>query len=129
MHEAALACETRTRGVNRRSADPSAVMMSRPKKEYVMPTWKQSLMDWVDYDGYDAGESEPCEVRIDENAIVVSYEDDRGAVNYIGEGKGPGHFALESPERNGKATLRICSRVARSSKDFGLRRAGRGSGG
>jgi hypothetical protein len=38
---------------------------------------------------------------------VVSYEDDRGVVNYKGEGKGPGHFALESLERNGKATLHM----------------------
>jgi hypothetical protein len=99
-----------------------------PMKEYVMPTWKQSLMDWMDYDGSDAGESELCEVRIDENVIVVSYEDDRGVVNYKGEGKGPGHFALESPEWNGKATLHMFE-GSKILEGFGLRRAGRGSGG
>jgi hypothetical protein len=37
-------------------------------KPHVMPAWKPSRMDWVDDDGSDAGESEPCEVRIQEAA-------------------------------------------------------------
>ncbi|MBU2807576.1 hypothetical protein HF285_04675 [Acidithiobacillus ferrooxidans F221] len=45
------------------------------------------------------------EVRIDEREIVVSYEDDDGVVIYRGNNDGSGHFSLEAPERNGRASL------------------------
>lgn len=45
-----------------------------------------------------------CEVRIDGDEIVVSYEDD-GRVIYRGQQVGPGHFNLKCPERGGSATL------------------------
>lgn len=45
------------------------------------------------------------EVRIDESEIVVSYEDEDGIVIYRGNNDGSGHFALNAPERDGKASL------------------------
>ena len=63
-------------------------------------------MDSVFYDDTPAYEHDACEVRIDDNLIVVSYEDDAyGTVVYEGKDKGAGHFVLECTPLAGKATL------------------------
>lgn len=72
-----------------------------------MSIWKNSRMDSVYYDDTEALEDEPCEVRIDGDLIVVSYEDDDGVVIYKGKSQGAGHFQLTAPERNAKATLHM----------------------
>lgn len=66
---------------------------------------KTALMDSVFYDETPANEGEECEIRIDGNEIVVSYEDDDGVVIYRGKDEGHGHFVLECPERQARATL------------------------
>ena len=72
-----------------------------------MPVFSKSKMDSVYYDDTPAYEGEACEVRIDGSEIVVSYEDDRGIVLYKGKEDGHGHYALECPERQGKASLHM----------------------
>lgn len=66
---------------------------------------KTALMDTVFYDDTPANEREECEIRINGNEIVVSYEDDDGVVIYKGKDKGHGHFVLECPERQARVTL------------------------
>lgn len=70
-----------------------------------MPVWKNARMDNAYYDQRTALEDDSCEVRIDGEQIVVSYEDDDGVVLYKGKEHGLGHFQLTAPERDGKATL------------------------
>ena len=70
-----------------------------------MAVWHNCKMDTVSYRAAD--EDEPCEVKIDENVIVVSYFDDGGAVNYVGANDGTGHFKLDCKERDGQATLHM----------------------
>ncbi len=61
-------------------------------------------MDTVFYDHTPAYENEDCDIRIHEKDISVSYND-HGMVIYRGKDEGHGHFILECPERNGKASL------------------------
>lgn len=72
-----------------------------------MTVWKNAKVDTVYYDETEADEGDDCEIRIDGDQIVVSYEDDEGVVLYKGKNHGNGHFQLSSPERNGKATLHM----------------------
>lgn len=46
----------------------------------------------------------PCQVRIGDNEIVVSYDDD-GLVTYSGAEVEPGHWRLEARGVKGRATL------------------------
>lgn len=71
-----------------------------------MPVYSNSKMDSV-YCGDTllAYEGEDCEVRIDGEEIVVSYQDDQEIVVYKGKENSQGHYILESPERQGEATL------------------------
>lgn len=62
-------------------------------------------MDIVFYDETPADEGEECEIRIDGNEIVLSYKDDGSVVIYKGKDEGHGHFVLECPEKQAKATL------------------------
>lgn len=62
-------------------------------------------MDTVYYDESTADEGKECEIRIDKNEIVVSYEDEGVFVIYKGKDEGNGHFVLQCPERQGMATL------------------------
>lgn len=71
-----------------------------------MAVWNNSLMDIVYYDKTEACEQDPCEVRIEGNEIVVSYDDDVPVV-FKGHLNGPGHFELACAEVNGKATLHM----------------------
>jgi hypothetical protein len=47
----------------------------------------------------------PCEVKIIENEIVVSYKTDNGFVLYKGEELGDGHYSLSASATGGRATL------------------------
>ena len=66
---------------------------------------KTALMDTVFYNETPAFEEEKCEIRITGNEIVISYRDDDDVIIYKGKDEGHGHFVLECPERQGKATL------------------------
>lgn len=72
-----------------------------------MTIWKHVVADTYYADGSkpDLRQRDAGEVRIDEREIVVSYEDDDGIVVYRGPNDGSGHFSLEAPERNGRASL------------------------
>lgn len=61
-------------------------------------------MDTLHFDD-SSYEDEPCEVRIDENNIVIDYEDDGKRILYRGIEKGQGHYELKSEDVNGRATL------------------------
>lgn len=45
------------------------------------------------------------DVKIDNDEVVVSYEDDDGNVIYRGVNTGDGHYLLTAIEREGRATL------------------------
>lgn len=68
--------------------------------------WSNSKMDTFYYDGA-ADTDSPCEVRIDGNEIVVSYEGDDGPIIYKGQAMGVGHFELRSAAVDGRATLHM----------------------
>lgn len=69
-------------------------------------TWNNCTMDTFYYDGgADTGSS--CEVRIDDNEIVVSYNNEERPIIYKGQANGAGHFELRSTEVNGRATLHM----------------------
>lgn len=74
-----------------------------------MAIWKNSLMVSAFLDSARAFIDDPCQVRIDQKEIVVSYEDEDvdGIVVYKGKENGTGHFELFCPEVNGKATLHM----------------------
>lgn len=47
----------------------------------------------------------PCEVRISDGTIAVSYDEDGQQILYSGFEIRPGHFELQCPPVNGTATL------------------------
>jgi hypothetical protein len=49
----------------------------------------------------------PCEVRLDEGSVAVTYASDGGPVTYEGTELGVGHFKLTSPSPKGNATLHM----------------------
>lgn len=68
--------------------------------------WKNCKADFYYQDGSAAYLQEPgYDVRIDDETIVVSYEDEEGHVVYRGINNGDGHYELSAPERRGTATL------------------------
>ena len=69
-----------------------------------MPLYKNSKAD-VYYGDDEANFGEPCEVKIEGASIVLSYKDDDTTVVYEGTEVGSGHFTLQAPSVNGKATL------------------------
>lgn len=69
-----------------------------------MTIFKQSLMDTL-YFGCEADEGHPCEVRISSGEIVVDYISDGERVLYRGIDNGSGHYQLDCPEVDGRATL------------------------
>lgn len=70
-----------------------------------MPTWK-AKMETAFYDDTPAYEHEDCEARIEDSGdIVVSYEGEYSYNVYQGKDHGNGHYILECPELQGKATL------------------------
>jgi hypothetical protein len=72
-----------------------------------MKSYSRSKMDTVFYDHSYADVNSDCEVRIGNNNIVISYKDAQGTARYIGKEIGRGHYLLECPARNGRATLHM----------------------
>ena len=74
-----------------------------------MPIWKNSLMTTAYLDDSFADVDDPCEVRITDSEIVVSYinEDESGYDLYKGQEIADGHFKLFCEEKQGKATLHL----------------------
>ncbi len=70
-----------------------------------MATWNDSKMETIYYDKA-ASQVEPCEVRIDDKEIVVTYQEDGSVVEYRGKNNLDGHFDLQS-DLGGKATLHM----------------------
>lgn len=70
-----------------------------------MAIWKNCSAD-IFYQ-YDAPElKDPgYQVRIDGDEMVISYEGDRGWVNYQGKDLGGGHYELRAPEVDGRALM------------------------
>ncbi|HRP77423.1 MAG TPA: hypothetical protein PKZ27_17625 [Rhodocyclaceae bacterium] len=66
--------------------------------------WNNCVMSYLYYTKHKAEESIPCIVKIDENQIIVEYDDD-GLCQYIGPNDGSGHFELDMQGYNGRATL------------------------
>lgn len=72
-----------------------------------MTVWSNSRAD-IFYYNDDADCGDPCEVKIDNGRIVVSYEDEGGGyIVYEGSENGAGHFELSAPSVNGRATLHM----------------------
>ena len=71
-----------------------------------MAVWDNSIMECIYYDGDPADMGMDCQVRIDEDEIVVTYEEDDGGYPvYRGANDGTGHYVLQCPTNNGRATL------------------------
>jgi hypothetical protein len=64
-------------------------------------------MTTVFFDDTPAYENIRCIVRIEENIIEVSYDNDDVNVIYKGKNDGCGHFELTCPEKDGHATLHM----------------------
>ena len=47
----------------------------------------------------------PCRVRMEDGGISVMYDEEGGEANYSGRERGPGHYELSYPAKNGRATL------------------------
>lgn len=72
-----------------------------------MALWEDARLETIYYDEEEAVLNDVCDVRMDGNVIVVSYEGDEGPVVWRGQMNGQGHFELRSPEVNGRATLHM----------------------
>jgi hypothetical protein len=81
-------------------------MYKKMKEEFYMQVWQNCRVDIFYYDGI-ADTGEPCEVRIDKDEIVVSYDDEDGPVVYKGKNKGDGHFDLRARKIEGQASLHM----------------------
>jgi len=68
--------------------------------------WHNCKVDTFYYDD-EADTDSPCEVRIDGDVIVVSYDGENGPIIYKGQAKGAGHFELRSTDVDGRATLHM----------------------
>lgn len=71
-----------------------------------MQIWRNSKMSTLYYSDWPASEDHPCVVKIDDNEILVEYEND-GIVQYKGRNTGTGHFELHAPKVKGKASLHM----------------------
>lgn len=69
--------------------------------------YKNSTMEMFSEDGQ---WSHPCQVRINDEKIIVSYIEEGSHIVYEGEEKGIGHFLLKSESVNGSATLHCFSK-------------------
>lgn len=76
-----------------------------------MAIWKNCRVDTLCYDGQ-SYIGEPCEIRIDDDSIVVSYKTDDGWVIYTGKNDGSGHFDLRADSHRTLLASRICIRLA-----------------
>jgi hypothetical protein len=68
-----------------------------------MPIYRNSKADTYYNDGADY--AAPCQVRIENGSITVSYEAKGQQVDYEGKEIEPGHFILKSASMEGNATL------------------------
>ena len=75
-----------------------------------MNIWHNSMMETL-YPSADASGESTCVVKITDSEILVEYEDE-GFVQYRGENNGTGHFVLEAPEVNGRASLHMFPNAA-----------------
>lgn len=71
-----------------------------------MAIFKNCKMSLLWYSAEASAEQEPCIVKIDDQEILVEYEDD-GLVQYKGKNNGDGHFELNSPDVEGHASLHM----------------------
>lgn len=71
-----------------------------------MPIWKNSKMTTLYYSADPASVDCPCVVKIDDNEILIEYEDD-GIRQYRGRNDGTGHFVLYAPDIDGKGSLHM----------------------
>lgn len=72
-----------------------------------MAIWRNSKMTSLYYSEEAADEDYPCIVRVDDEGILVEYEDSKGVKQYCGKNSGNGHFELHAPEVKGKASLHM----------------------
>jgi hypothetical protein len=68
-----------------------------------MTAYQKSKADTYTADGVSL--RNPCQVRIGDGTITVSYMDDEGPVVYEGNETGDGHYSLASKDTGGRATL------------------------
>jgi hypothetical protein len=71
-----------------------------------MPLYRNSRMYTAYGPAYDEGR--PCDVRIGDGSIVVSYPDEEGPAGFVvyeGNEVASGHYALMAQAVNGTATL------------------------
>lgn len=86
--------------------DMTSNVSHRNEKMEATVLWKKCTMDTFYYDG-EADTDSDCEVRIDGNEIVISYDGGEGPVVYKGQAKGTGHYELRSVGVEGRATLHM----------------------
>jgi hypothetical protein len=67
-----------------------------------MAVYKNCLMDTYHGDG--SNNNQPCQVRIDERTLALSYQDADGPVVYQGQERGEGHYELANAS-GGRGTL------------------------
>ena len=91
-----------------------------------MALWKNCIMETFYYDG--PSDSAPCQVRIDGDKIVVSYKDENYVrmVDYKGDDRGVGHYVLDCPEVQGRATLHRLTKDSASIEGYWEEGQGRG---
>lgn len=58
--------------------------------------WNQSSMDVYSMDLNLAQEGLPCELRVSETEIILSYEGDSGLIRWEGTAAGDGHYSLSA---------------------------------
>ena len=72
-----------------------------------MPVWSNCRIEVVTCDGEPPFVDDDCDVRIDADAVAVSYFDDQGPVVFVGSNDGSGHFELACRSRPRRATLHM----------------------
>lgn len=73
-----------------------------------MTIWHNSRMTTLYYSDEPAKEDYPCVVKIDDNGILVEYEDEDGGIQqYKGQNNKNGHFELNAPDLHGHASLHM----------------------
>jgi len=70
-----------------------------------MTIWLNSKMTVLFYSTDEAWMDLDCYVRIDDEKILIEYEEDKLTVQYEGKNFGDGHFDLTSTHLSGHATL------------------------
>ncbi len=71
----------------------------------MMSIWKNSICDIYYRSGGNDLDDTGYEIRITDNELVISYENEAGWVNYKGMDLGHGHYLLTAPAVNGRAFI------------------------